>query len=469
MTIYEFSLDKKREVMVQLAHHLGIDKPPPMPEDGTRASPDQLRRIARITLHFRDERGHPTKVTEWDKSELYGKQGLSMETLTHSIELAACRDAAFQFGGDCVYELAFHGEHDMNKSKFYFKIPGGQEVQHLAMSSNGHGGRNGFGGNEAGLAERLMPDILRYVQAKEELLERRSETLWNSVIKTNQHYASVITEYTDREAKIRQIELGAEDHLYEREKRRRDDDETAQMKRDAWNLVKDNAPKLAPYVLAAWQKIRRGPQSPPERPMQRPPQPGSPGYDPDYDAWASGGPTNGFHAPGAQVVDAQIVDQSEAWYGPENSAGPQGVAEEEPMLAGSVPRRSAQVSQVHEPPAAAPGALDKIRVRVALDTTKFVMLARGRKKLDAIRGALGEGSALKIFDEVVEAVESADLEVEADVTRVCDLSLAFGASVQTNPAAAVRLLEVTDNMTRVALVELSNLLKEYFDALQGES
>lgn len=457
MAIHEFSIDTRREVMVALAHHLGIDRPAATSESGI--GPDETRRIARMTLRHRDERGHESEVSEWEERDLFGK-GVNLEVITRGIELAACRDAAYQFGGDCIYVLAFHGKDHPNRSRFLFKIPGGQEVQHLALAQgNGYGSNRG--GDQPGLAERLMPDILRYVQAKEEMLEKRSTTLWDSVIKTNQHYATVITEYTDREAKIRQIELGAEDHLYEREKKRRDEEESAQMKKDAWNLVKENAPKVMPYVLAAVQRLSKGPQ-PPQRPMQRGyVQPGTPGQDPGFDAWyGQQAQTNGHQTPSPSSANEQ-------WYGPgaAEPERPDARAAGEPTPEPLSERRT----ESSEPGAQVAGQEDvigQVRLRVALDAVRFVMLVRGRGQLESVRGALA-GDQLTIFDQIAVAGDKADFDSDKDVAAIADLALAFGGAIQADPAAGFRLLGAGDQMIKLALVDLSNLLKLYFDALQG--
>ena len=452
MAIHEFLIETRREVMVGIAHHLGIDRPMSAPEGGL--AQEDSRRIVRMTLRHRDERGHESEVGEWEERDLYGK-GVNLEVITRGIELAACRDAAYQFGGDCIYVLAFHGKDHPNRSRFLFKISGGQEVQHLALAQGNGSGPNNK--NEPGLAERLMPDILRYVQAKEEMLEKRSSVLWDSVIKTNQHYATVITEYTDREAKIRQIELGAEDHLYEREKKRRDDEESAQLKKDAWNLVKENAPKVMPYVLAAVQRLSRGPKA--GGAMQRP---ASAPSDSGFDAWYAGEQqaSRASRAPHAGRAPREAPPASaenggaEDWYGPTGSAEPDvPAAGTESPEAGTVPTPEQEE------------ALSRLQLRVALDAARFVMLVRGRGQVDTVRDALSDPQRA-IFDQIA-AMSEKDFDTEEDVAQAADLALAFGAAVQSDPAAGVRLLGAADNMTKLALVDLSNLLKTYVDVLQG--
>lgn len=472
---HEFSLDTRREVIVGLSMNLGIDRAAPAADGG----PPE-KKVVRMTLRHRDEHGRETEVNEWSESELYGK-GIDVETITRGIELSACRDAAYQFSGECIYVLAFHGKDHPNKSRFLFKIPAGQEVQHIAQASGG-----GFGmqqKNEASIAERLMPDILRYVQAKEEVLEKSRNQFTESILKSNNQYASVIQEYTDREAKIRQIELNADDHIYERERKKREDEESAEMKRQMMGLIKTNAPKLVPYVIAAVQRLSQGPKS--QRPMQPQAyvQPGTPGQDPEYDAWVAS-QQSARSRPEESAV-SQEAAASQAWYR-SGGAGMRGGATESREAGAPVrarvevreasvsgPGPSARVSTGEGPAVGSAGAsgspdsdLEKIKLRVAFDTARFVMLARGRHQLDAIRSALSDEQK-PIFEEVVASADSADLDSEEGVSKAAGLALSFGAAVQADPASGFRLLGSIDNMTKLALIELSNLLKIFHETMIG--
>ena len=485
----EFSLDTRREVIVGLTMHLGHDRAAPAPEGG--GAPE--KKVVRMTLRHRDERGMEHEVNEWSEQELYGK-GIDVETITRGIELSACRDAAYQFHGECIYVLAFHGKDHPNRSRFLFKIPAGQEVQHIAQSSNGYGSSQK---SEASIAERLMPDILRYVQAKEETLEKARNQFTESILKSNQQYASVITEYTDREGKIRQIELNADDHIYERERKRREDEENAQMKRQMMGLIKENAPKLVPYVVAAVQRLSQGPQA--SRPMQRPSyaHPAAPGSDPNFDAWYAQQHRSAEYGAQHQSAEygesagaspggggASVSAASQAWYGSgaparvrvsavEVPASSPGAASPAAASAKGVAPEKEAVADEHRDAGAGsrgedPDALDKIKLRVAFDTARFVMLARGRNQLDAIRSSLSDEQKL-IFEKVIVSADSADLDSEEGVSKAAGLALAFGASVQSDPASGFRLLGAIDNMTKLALIELSNLLKIYHEAMIGAS
>src|SRR5271156_5001701 len=200
MPTYEFSIQTKREVTVGIAQHLGLDKPAPQKE---KVDDEDWRKIFRMSLRFRDSHGRENEIAEWDERDIYGK-GISIDTIVRGVELAACRDAAYQ-GAECIYVLAFHGKDHPNRSRFFFKIFGGQEIQNVVS------GPLGRPGNDASLAERLMPDILKYVQSKEEILSRDRAQLWDAIMKHHQQLSDVVTSYTDREMHIREIELNADD------------------------------------------------------------------------------------------------------------------------------------------------------------------------------------------------------------------------------------------------------------------
>jgi len=62
---YEFSVEVRREVTVGCAHHLGLDKL--SKKDGDD------HKIVRMSLRWRDDRGHEYEVTEWDERDLYAQ------------------------------------------------------------------------------------------------------------------------------------------------------------------------------------------------------------------------------------------------------------------------------------------------------------------------------------------------------------------------------------------------------------
>lgn len=117
---YKFSNERRREVVVAIAHHFGIDK---LPSEGGH-------RLVRMSLFHRDGEGHESAVAEWEEQDIYG-ESVSVDTLVDGVELAACRDAAYRFGDEVVYVLVFRVANSVSASRFFFKVPGGQEVQAL--------------------------------------------------------------------------------------------------------------------------------------------------------------------------------------------------------------------------------------------------------------------------------------------------------------------------------------------------
>lgn len=109
--------------------------------------------------------------------------------------------------------------------------------------------------------------------------------------------------------------------------------------------------------------------------------------------------------------------------------------------------------------------LEQIKLRVAFDTSRFVMLAQGRSKLEAIHSVLSEVQ-WDLFKEIKKVTESEDLDSEESVQKVADLALQFGMAMKLDPDVGEKLLEVLDNITRLALLELSKLLALYYEHLQ---
>lgn len=432
MPAYEFSTPTKREVMVGLAQHLGFDKPAPQKDKVDEE--DDWRRIHRMTLRHREGHGRESDIAEWDYKDIYGK-GISLDTILRGVELAACRDAAYQFGGECVYVLAFHGKDHPNRSRFMFKIFGGQEVQSLAVS--GPLGKSG----EASIAERLMPDILKYVQSKEEILSRDRAQLWDAIMSHHKQLSDVVTSYTDREMHIREIELNADDHAYERLKKRQEDDDAKQMKREGWEMVKEHGPKLLPYIAKMVRGRTEGGigngvapgfedwfSQQQEAPEQRRRGAGS-GSSPQPEAGRNG---NGNGSGGRPSASPSKEDSASESPGPEDS--------EEPAL------------------------IEKLKFRVAFDTSRFVMLIRGRGQFEAVRSAFNDEQR-GAFDRVVESCEAKDLEEDAGIERTAQAVLVFGMSIMLDDKAQGDVMSALDNMSKLALMELTNLLKIYHEHL----
>src|SRR5271170_2531667 len=122
MADFEFCVETRREVTVAIADRLRYDKPATPTEKGE----EDHRKIVSMSLRFREPHGHENDITEWDERDLFGK-GAGIPTIVRGVELASCRDAAYRFGGDCIYVLAFHAKDYKNRSSFVFKLPGGQE------------------------------------------------------------------------------------------------------------------------------------------------------------------------------------------------------------------------------------------------------------------------------------------------------------------------------------------------------
>jgi hypothetical protein len=416
MPTFDFAVETRREVTVAIADRLRYDKPA-FEDKGDEES----RKIVRMSLRFRDPHGgREDDITEWDERDLYGK-GIGIPTIVRGVELAACRDAAYRFGGDCVYTLAFHAKSYNNRSTFVFKVPGGQEVQHLALAP-GRGGPHG-GREEVGIAERLMPDLLKYVSEKEARIEQKAELVFNTIMKQNQQYSDVVQGYTDRELKLREVALNAEDHQYERDKKRKQDEEDAKTKRESFEFLKEKvAPELLPHVIRAIQRFSGGP--------------GGYANSPDFQAWyAEQKRTNG---------KAERPEEHANGRNGHGKPQPQGEGEDGPP---------------------APD-LGDLKIRVALDTARFVSLCRSRGKFEAVRDVLSEEQRA-LFDEVVAASEAPDLDEEEGVERITGLALMFGAAMQSDPLTGKKLLDLLDGISKLALVELSNLLEMYYKAAQS--
>jgi hypothetical protein len=430
MPNHEFPINVKGEVAVNLARHLSIDKP-----EG-----DKSKQITRMVLRHRDDRGHEQDVLEWNgHKELYET---SLDIVCRSIELAACRDAAYQPGGDIVYALVFHAEDHPNRSRFMFKIPGGQELAHVTqgLARRGEDGASSF-------PERIMPDILRYVSQKEDQLDKRSMHLWDMLMKSHSHLSGVVQDFTDREDKIREITANAEDHSYERSKKRKEDERKEKQNEEMWTLIKENAPKALPVVLSAIQRFSAGPNAPYE--------PGIGDWWAEYQrAEESKEKKNGAKNGGRAREREREEEDGE-------------VVEAEPVPSGGDRPKSKVVDITVEERAPKPSAEDigQLRLRVAFDSTRFVMLAHGRSKLDAVRDAISPEQR-KILDSIVEASSADDAESDEAVEKISNLALAFGNAMRADPGRAFAAYAALDKMCQLSLKELSGLLEVLERALE---
>ena len=458
MPVYEFAIQTRREVTVGIAQHLGLDKPSP-PKEHRGGEEEDWRKIFRMSLKHRDERGHEHEVAEWDERDLYAK-GISMDTIVHGVELAACRDAAYQPYGEVVYVLAFHGKDHPNRSRFMFKIQGGQEVQNLAMTHGMMGGRDGM--QSSSLAERLIPDILKYVDGKEERLTRREVHFLDTIVKQLAARDEIIQQYTDRETNLIEIARNADDHAYERNKKRREEEADEKRKQELMDLVKEHGPKAMPYIIGALKRLSGG-----GAPQEAPQGAGyGAGFGGSYGDWYGGPPK----PEGRRPSPKKRPEEPE----PEKTNGHARGVEED---AGSGGERGASgAGEKEKKPeggdgdgedgsSGEPSMFEQLKLRVAFDTSRFVMLAQGRSKLEAIRKALSE-TQWELFLEIKKVVESEDLDSNESVQKVADLALQFGMAVKLDPEVGDKLLEALDNITRLALLELSKLLAIYYEQLQ---
>jgi len=457
MPVYEFAPHTRREVTVGIAQHLGLDKPSP-PKEHRGGEEEDWRKIFRMSLIHRDERGHEHAVAEWDERDLYAK-GISMDTIVHGVELASCRDAAYQPYGEVVYVLSFHGKDHPNRSRFMFKIQGGQEVQNLAMTHGMMGGRDGM--QASSLAERLIPDILKYVDGKEERLTRREVHFLDTIVKQLAARDEIIQQYTDRETNLIEIARNADDHAYERNKKRKEEEADEKRKQELMDLVKEHGPKAMPHIIGALKRLSGGGAA------QEAPQGAGygAGYGESYGDWYGGPPKPEGRRPSQQKKRSEQPESEKQTNG--NARGRREDAE-------SSARGAAAEDEKEKGPegeageggdSGEPSMLDQIKLRVAFDTSRFVMLAQGRSKLEAIHGALSK-TQWDLFLEIKKVVESEDLDSNESVQKVADLALQFGMAMKLDPEVGDKLLEALDNITRLALLELSKLLAIYYEQLQ---
>ncbi len=434
MSDFEFCVETRREVTVAIADRLRYDKPATSTEKGE----DDHRKIVRMSLRFREPHGHEHDITEWDERDLFGK-GAGIPTIVRGVELASCRDAAYRFGGDCIYVLAFHAKDYNNRSSFVFKLPGGQEVQHMAMTTS-RGGMHGPGGREdVGIAERLMPDILKYVSEKEERIEKKAELVFNTLIKQNQQLAGVVTDYTDRELKLLEVARNADDHQYERERKRQEDEENTRSKREAMEFLKEKvAPEVLPYVIQAIQRFSNGPRGDADAP--------------DFQKW----------------YEAQKAEQEAQRNGQKNGSSSSAGPEPESRGRGSGKSPHPPVDSAQDGKGLEPSMFERLQLRVALDTSSFIGLLRARDKFDAVREVLTEPQR-DLFDEIAKVSGTFDIDQKEEVEKMSNLALMFGAATQADPTTGFKLLGVLDGMCKISLVELSNLIKIYYEATQSQN
>lgn len=403
MPVHELPPNVVRDLRVGLAFHLGIDKP--VPQD--RAEADR-RKIVRMDLRQRDSSGRESPVTEWDEHDL--KNGL--DTLVHSIQASACRDAAYLFAAEASYALIFNAKDHPNRSRLLFKIPAGQEVQHIPTV----GGRDLA---TPGIAERLMPDILRYVQAKEEVIDRRDARSVDLLMRINEQYASVIGDYTSREMQLREVTLNADAHAYQLEKVKRADEKSEELRREIIDAIKTGGPKLLKF-LPAFAKLA-----------------------------------------GFSVPDFPVSTEFPRSAAPSGFAAPPSPAGEANAEAdGKRPSSAAEGSVA---------TLTQLRARVAVETMKTVSLLRWRNHLDSLRAAM-DGDLRTDFDALVSyCSDPLTSNSPEGLGQIADQALAFGRTIMASGAAPMLLVGLPDDISRAAMMDLARVLEAYLGAAAAES
>jgi hypothetical protein len=439
MAQYELSQGVNAEIKRGLNRHLALNK---QDNDVAHLDEDYLlsEPIYRMELLHRDDRGMEKTVTDWvGKKVLYDT---SLSNLARYVEVAAATDAAYQIGSEQIYVVAFHAENHKNRSRFFFKVPGGQELPQAVLAREA---------SAPNISERLMPDILRHADAAVERAARKEHELWQILWKMNVQFSSVIQEYMEREDSLRKAIANVEEHSYEREKQRKADQKAED--REKW--IMDVAPKVFPHVINTLQDVSGAAEAPKlgdimmmvmrsmatsER-LEAEAKEASRGRgDSGEDEYARGwAESPAPSSPGSRVRRAP----------------------EEPPVEASTPAIRDDAPLERQTP-----GLDQLKLRVAIDTCRFVGLARGRGKLDTMRVSLKENQQ-KLLDEIIEVSDSEDIESNAVVDRLASLSLAFGLSVREDAMTMGAVFLKLDKACQFALKELSVLLQVYADRLKA--
>jgi hypothetical protein len=454
MATLEFSAETKRQVSNAIDDALCYSKP--LVGDEAELA---LRKIIRMSLRLKGGmRDEP--VGEWFERDLRGPH-ISLDSVVRIVERVCCHDASFQPAGDIIYELAFHSKDHDNRSRFMFKVYGGQETQSMVLSGPGgramgmYGGAAGAGGLnaqfEAGIAERLMPAVLEYVSKKEARLDDRTMHLLDIYQKREVHHDSVRQAYTDKETAVREIEIAARGLEYEQKKKEKADEEAEAFKKKIVDSIfaglEKHGPKL--MVMAMSMLQRRGGESLP----------------PEFNEWyqeqkraakTSKPKTNGANGVNGAKPKAASPPETEtasAEAGTETKTEDAKVEEEE----------AEEVEEGGESEDGEPSELDKLRLSVALQTASFFALVRARGKEGVIREALEPGP-LQLWDAIADASSSEDAASDQGIALVAHMALMLGAMIQSDPGVGIVIHQTLDDFCKVAAVSLVKLLEEYHQA-----
>lgn len=450
MATLEFSAETKRLVSNAIDDALCYSKP--LVGDEAEIA---LRKIIRMSLRLKDLGGREEPVSEWFERDLRGPH-VSLDSVLRIVEKVCCHDASFQPAGELIYLLSFHSKDHDNRSRFMFKLYGGQETQSMVLGGGrpmgafgaGIGGIGGLNAqSEVGIAERLMPAVLEYVAKKEARLDERTMHLLDIYQKREVHHDNVRQSYTDKETAVREIEIAARGLEYEQKKKEKADEEAEAFKKrivdGIFSGLESHGPKLLVMALSMLQR-RGGDSLPPE-------------FNDWYQEQKRATKKQKPKANGANghVNGAKSEGETQAGT-PETSSKP-----DEDVKVETLEVEQAEVEEDSDDDD--PSELDKLRLSVALQTASFFALVRTRGKWDVIREALEQGP-LQLWDAIADATSSDDAASDQSIALVARMALMFGAMVQGDPSVGIVIHGTLDDFCKVALVNLAKLLEEYHQA-----
>jgi len=454
MATLEFSAETKRQVSNAIDDALCYSKP--LVGDETEIA---LRKIIRMSLRLKDGmREEP--VGEWFERDLRGPH-VSLDSVVRIVEKVCCHDASFQPAGDLIYALSFHSKDHDNRTRFMFKVYGGQETQSMVLSG-GSGGRSmgmygaGMGAGslnaqfEAGIAERLMPAVLEYVAKKEARLDERTMHLLDIYQRREVHNDSIRQTFTDKETAVREIEIAARGLEYEQKKKEKADEESEAFKKRILDGIFEGLEKHGPKLLVMGLSMlqRRGGESLP----------------PEFNEWyqeqkrATKKPKPKTNGANGHASDAKVEGDSAKAESANGEAKTESATKPEEQDQEETPDAEDEESDDGEP-----SELDKLRLTVALQTASFFALVRARGKWTVIREALEPGP-LQLWDAIADATSSEDAASDQGIALVARMALMFGAMIQSDPGVGIVIHGTLDDFCKVAAVSLVKTLEEYHQA-----
>ncbi len=123
------------------------------------------------------------------------------------------------------------------------------------------------------------------------------------------------------------------------------------------------------------------------------------------------------------------------------------------------PERSTQLPDAPSPNEAL------FRHRLAFDLTRFVALVKALDHLAAVRAALSDSAkAQEILDAIVVAMTKPEAgKSDESIEELAQLAVTFGTTLKDAPHAALRFAQSLEGFEREAVLELSELLRHYFE------